>query len=79
MAILEGRLGSLFVVRPDPRRSIIEVDREDSLGIVGHEEWRVAGGPAGGHPQAPEHRAKLRDPLSAKPVQLVEDPRLKAL
>ena len=30
--ILEGRLGSLFVVRPDPRCSIIEVGWEDSLG-----------------------------------------------
>ena len=36
--ILEGRLGSLLVVHPDPRRSIIEVGREDSLGTVDHEE-----------------------------------------
>ena len=40
--------GSLFIVCPDPRRSIIEVGREDSLGIIDHEEWRVASGPAGG-------------------------------
>ena len=45
LGILEGRLGSLFIVRPDPWRSIVEVDREDSLGTVDHEEWRVAGGP----------------------------------
>ena len=45
--ILEGCLGSLFIVRPDPRRSIIEVNREDSLGTVDHEEWHVAGGPVG--------------------------------
>ena len=48
--ILEGCLGSLFVVWPDPRRSIIEVGWEDSLGTIDHEEWCVAGGPARGHP-----------------------------
>ena len=48
--ILKGRLGSLFIVRPDPRCSIIEVGREDSLGTVDHEEWCVAGGPVGGRP-----------------------------
>ena len=48
--ILEGCLGSLLVVRPDPRRSIIEVGWEVSLGTMDHEEWRVAGGPARGHP-----------------------------
>ena len=50
LGILKGHLGSLFVVRPDSRCSIIEVDREDSLGTVDHEEWCVACGPAGGHP-----------------------------
>ena len=77
--ILEGRLGSLFVVRPDPRHSIIEVSREDSLRTIDHEEWCVAGGLAGGHPQVPEHHGKLRDPSSTKLVQLVKDPRLEAL
>ena len=77
--ILEGRLGSLFVIRPDPWRSIVEVSREDSLGTVDHEEWHVAGGPSRGRPQAPEHRGKLDDPSSAKLVQPVEDPRLEAL
>ena len=77
--ILEGRLGSLFVVRLDPRCSIIEVGREDSLETIDHEEWHVADGPAGGRSQALEHRGKLRDPLSAKLVQPVEDPRLEAL
>ena len=48
--ILEGRLGSLLVVRPNPRRSIVEVGREDSLGTVDHEERCVAGGPVGGRP-----------------------------
>ena len=66
--ILEGRIGSLFVVRPDHRRSIIEVDREDSLGTVDHEEWRVASGPTRGRPQAPEHHGKLCDPSFTKLV-----------
>ena len=42
--ILEGHLGSLLVVRPNPRRSIVEVNREDSLGTINHEEGCVAGG-----------------------------------
>ena len=77
--ILEGRLGSLFVVHPDPWLSIVEVGREDSFGTVDHEEWRVAGGPAGGHSQTLEHYRKLNDPSCAKLVQPVEDPRLEAL
>ena len=72
----EGCLGSLFIVRPDPRCSIINVSREDSLGTVDHEEWCIAGGPAGGHPQASEHRRKLCNASFAKLVQPVEDPRL---
>ena len=60
--ILEGRHGSLFVVRPDPWRSIVEVGWEDSLETVDHEEWHVASGPARGRPQALEHRVNLRDP-----------------
>ena len=48
--ILEGRLGSLFIVRPNPWRSIVKASREDSLGIVDHEEWCVADGPARGCP-----------------------------
>ena len=44
-----------------------------------HEEWHVAGGPYGGHPQAPEHRGKLRGPSSVEFVQLVDDSRLEAL
>ena len=48
--VLEGCLGSLFVVRPDPRRSIIEVSWKDSLETVDHEEWRVVGGPTRGRP-----------------------------
>ena len=51
----------------------------DSLGTVNHEEWRVAGGPTRGRPQALEHHGKLHDPSSGKLVQLVEDPRLEAL
>ena len=77
--VLEGCLGSLFIVRPDPWRSIVEVGQEDSLGTIDHEEWCVVGGPAGCHPQAPEHRRELYDPSSTKLVQLVEDPRLEAL
>ena len=77
--VLEARLGSLFVVRPDPWRSIVEVGQEDCLKTVDHEEGCVAGGPAGGHPYAPEHRGELRDPSSTKLVQPVEDPRLEAL
>ena len=77
--VLEGHLGSVFIVRPNPRRSIIKVGQEDSLGTVDHEEWHVAGGPARGRPQALEHHRKLRDPSFAKLVQPVEDPRLEAV
>ena len=76
---LQGHLGSLFAVRPDPWRSIVEVGREDSLETIDHEEWCVAGGPAGGHPQALEHHGKFGNPSSSKLVQLVEDPRFEAL
>jgi len=74
-----GCLGSLFVIRPDPRCSIVEVGQEDSLGAVDHEERRVASGLIRSLPQALEHRGKLRNPSSAKLVQSVEDPRLEAL
>ena len=77
--IFEGRLGSLFIVRPDPWCSIVKVGQEDSLGTIDHEECCVAGGPARGRPQALEHHEKLYDPSSAKLVQPVEDPRLEAL
>ena len=77
--IFEGRLGSLFVICPDPWRSIVEVGQEDSLRTIDREEWRVAGGPTGGHPHALEHCGKLCDPSSANLVQPVEDPRLEAL
>ena len=77
--VLKGRLSSLLVVRPNPRRFAIEVGQKDSLETIDHEEGCVAGGPAGGRPQAPEHRGELRDPSSAKLVQPVEDPRLEAL
>ena len=66
--ILEGRLSSLFIVCPDPRRSIIEVGQEDGIRTIDHEEWCVASGLARGRPQALEHRGKLRDPSSAKLV-----------
>ena len=59
--ILEGCLGSLFVICPDPRRSIIEVSQADSLRTIDHEEWRVAGGSTRGHPQALEHHEKFGD------------------
>ena len=75
----QGCLGSLFIVRPNPRHSIVEVSWEDSLGTIDHEEWRIAGGLAGGRPQAPKHRGKLNDLSSAKLVQPVEDPSLEAL
>ena len=77
--ILEGCLSSLFVVCPNPWRSIVEVSQEDGLRTIDHEEWRVGGGPAGRHPQAPEHHGELDDPPSTKLVQPVEDPRLEAL
>ena len=48
--VFEGCLDSLFVVRPDPWRSIVKVGREDGLGTVDHEERRVAGGPARSRP-----------------------------
>jgi len=77
--ILEGHLDSLLVVRPDPRRSIVEVGREDSLGTIDHEEGCVAGGLNGHRPQALEHHREHHDPSSTKLVQPVEDPRLEAL
>ena len=77
--VLEGCLGSLLIVRPDPWRSIVEVSQEDSLGTIDHEEWRLAGGLARGHPQALKHHGKLHDTSSAKLVQPVEDPRFEAL
>ena len=77
--VFVGCLGSVLAVCSDPWRSIVEVGWEDNLGTIDHEEWRVAGGPAGGHPQALEHRSKFHDPSFAKLVQLVEDPRLEAL
>ena len=72
--VLEGRLGSLLIVHPDPRRSIVEVSREDSLGTIDHEEGSVASGLARGHPQASEHRGKLHDPMPTKLIQPVENP-----
>ena len=77
--ILEGCLGSLFVVRPDPWRSIVKVVWEDDLRTVDHEERHVAGGSAGSCPQAPEHRRELDDLACAELVQPVEDSRLEAL
>ena len=77
--ILEGCLGSLFIVHPDPWCSIVEVGREDGFGIIDHEEWSVASGPARGRPQTLEHHRKFCDPSSTKLVQSVEDPRLEAL
>ena len=74
-----GCLGSLFVVCSDSWCSIVEVRWEDGLRTVDHEEGCVAGGLAGGHPRALEHRGELRDLLFAKLVQPVEDPRLEAL
>ena len=77
--ILEGCLGSLLIVRPDPRCSIVEVGQEDSLGTVDHEEGCVAGGPARSCPQALEHHRELRDPSSTNIIEPVEDPRLEAM
>ena len=48
--IFKGCLGSLLAVRPDPRRPILEVGREDGLRSIDHEEGSVAGGLAGGCP-----------------------------
>ena len=74
-----GCLGSLFIVCPNPWRSIVEVGWENGLGTVDHEEWHVADGLTGGHPQALEHHRKLSNPSSTKLVQSIEDPRLEAL
>ena len=74
--VLEGCLGPLFVVRPDPWCSIVEVGREDGLETIDHEAQRVASVPAGCCPQALEHRGKFYDPSYAKLVQPIEDPRL---
>ena len=40
--ILEGCLGSLFVVWLDPWCTIVEVSQEDSLETIDREEWRLA-------------------------------------
>ena len=76
--VLVGCLGSLFVIGSNSWRFVVEVYREDSLGTI-HEERRVADGPARSCPQAPEHYKELNDLVCAELVQLVEDPRLKAL
>ena len=77
--LLEGCLGSLFIVCSDTWRSIVEVGWEDGLGTIDHEEGRVAGGSTGSCPQASEYWRKFSDPACAEFVQLVEDPRLEAL
>ena len=74
-----GCFGSLLVVCSEPWRSIVEVHREDGLGIVDHEERRVAGGSARSCSQAPEYSGELDDLACAELVQLVEDPELEAL
>ena len=74
-----GCLGSLFIVCSDPWRSIVKVGWEDGLGTLDHEERRVASGPVGSCPHAPEHRRELSDPVCAELVQPVEDPGLEAL
>ena len=48
--VLVGCLDSLFVVCPDPWRSIVEVGWEDGLKTVDHEERRVASGSTRGCP-----------------------------
>ena len=48
--VLEGCLGSLFIIRPDPWCSIVEVGWEDGLGTIDHEEGRVVGGSTRGCP-----------------------------
>ena len=48
--ILMGCLGSLFVVCPNPWRSIVKVGWEDGLGTIDYEERRVAGGSVGSCP-----------------------------
>ena len=65
----------VFIVFLDPWCSIVEVGWEDGFGTIDHEEWRVAGVPAG----CPEHYGKLDNLAWAKLVQPIEDPRLEAL
>ena len=48
--ILVGSLDSLFIVCPDPWRSIVEVGWEDGLRTIDYEEGRVAGGSTGSWP-----------------------------
>jgi hypothetical protein len=64
--IFEGCLGSLLIVRPGPRRSVVDVGWEDCFRTIDHEERRVAGRLAGGLPQGLEYRGKLRSPSSAE-------------
>ena len=63
----------------DSWRSIVEVRWENGLGTIDHEERRVASGPAGSCSQALEYCGELGDPVRAKFVQPVENPRLEAL
>ena len=44
LGVLMGCPGSLFIVCPDPWRSIVEVGWENGLGTVVHEEGHEAGG-----------------------------------
>ena len=74
--ILMGCHGSLFIVCPDPWRSIVEVSREDGLRTIDHEERCVASVPTRCRPQVLEHCGKFYDPSYAKLVQPIEDPRL---
>ena len=53
--ILVGWLGSMFIIYPDPWRSIVEVGWEFGLKTIDHEEGRVAGGSTRSCPQALEY------------------------
>ena len=68
-----------LLVSLEPLRSVLQVRGEDSLGAVDKEEWGEARGSARGHSQTPANRGQLREPPSAKLVQLVEDSWLEAL
>ena len=53
--VLVGSLGSLFVICPDPWRSIVGVSWKDGLRTIDHEEGCVADGSTRGCSQALEY------------------------
>ena len=54
--VFASSLVSLLLICLEPRRSVLQVSGEDSLGTIDQEERRKACGSARGCPQAPDDR-----------------------